>query len=106
MTRPKLTPFREAVLKRVEAIPSGAVLTYADISDRSRSHVGRAMDYLVRRVDDELGWHRVVKSDGSLSDKAMSGQRDRLRAERIGFLPDGRVNLDDFRWNESGFKPI
>ena len=106
MTRPDLTPFREAVLKRVEAIPPGGVLTYADISDRSRSHVGRAMEYLVRHVDDELGWHRVISSDGSLSDKAMSGQRDRLRAERIGFLPDGRVDLDQFLWTEPRFKPI
>ena len=106
MLRSTLTPFREAVLERVVAIPPSKVVTYADVSDRGRANVGSAMEYLVRRVDDELGWHRVVNSDGSLSGKAMSGQRERLRVEGVGFLPDGRVDLDHFRWTESRFKPF
>ena len=107
MTRPNLTPFREAVLLRVKDIPSGKVLAYADISDRSRANVGRAMEYLARDVDDGLGWHRVVNSDGSLSDRAMAGQRDRLLDDGVAFLPDGRrVDLDQFLWKERRLSPI
>ena len=52
MPRPNLTPFREGVLVRVKDIRSGKVLAYAGISDHSRANVGRALEYLVRHVDD------------------------------------------------------
>ena len=105
---PKLdsTKFREDVLKRVQEIPSGKVVTYGDLGDRKRANVGGAMAYLVDHVDAELPWHRVVKQDGRLSDRAMSGQRDRLLAEGIGFRPDGRVDLDLFEWKEHHWGPI
>ena len=64
------------------------------------------MAYLVDHVDVELPWHRVVKQDGRLSDSAMSGQRERLRAEGIEFHPDGHVDLDLFRSKEHQWGPV
>ncbi|MDE0343880.1 MAG: MGMT family protein [Deltaproteobacteria bacterium] len=95
-----MTKFREAVLERVKEIPSGRVVTYGDLGDRKRANVGGAMAYLVDNEDAEIPWHRVVKQDGRLSDRAMSGQRNRLRAEGITFDADGRVDLDRFQWKE------
>ena len=100
MHRPGLTKFRKDVFKRVNEIPSGRVVTYGDLGDRKRANVGRAMAYLVDNEDADLPWHRVVKQDGGLSDRAMSGQRNRLRTEGITFDAGGRVDLDLFRWKE------
>ena len=106
MPTPGLTKFREDVLKRVKEIPFGRVVTYGDLADRKLANVGGAMAYLVDHVDAELPWHRVVKQDGRLSDRAMSGQRDRLLAEGIGYHSDGRVDLDRYRWKEHHWGPI
>ena len=106
MPDPVLTKFREAVLKRVKEIPPGTVVTYGDIGDRKRANVGGAMVYLVDYEDAKLPWHRVIKQDGQLSDRAMSGQRDRLRAEGITFDADGHVNLDQYQWTEHHWGPI
>ncbi|MDE0368341.1 MAG: MGMT family protein [Gammaproteobacteria bacterium] len=106
MPSPRLTRFREAVLKRVQEIPSGMVVTYADLGDRKCANVGGAMTYLVDHEYAEIPWHRVVKKGGRLSDKGMSGQQDRLLAEGITFRPDGSVNLDLFEWKEHHWGPI
>lgn len=109
MNQPKLTKFREDVLVRLKCLsdaPPGKVVTYADISSSARSQVGGAMKYLVHQCDSELAWHRVVKSCGSLSDKAMPGQHERLLNDKVEFLDDGRVNLDRSHWKERPFKRI
>ena len=106
VSRPNLTEFRESVRKRVETIPYGKVVTYADIGGAACANVGAAMEYLVSHFDPELAWHRVVNTDGSLSNKAMYGQRDRLQAEGVSLLSKGRVELDRFRWTALPFKPI
>ena len=105
MSHPNMTPFREKVRKRVEEIPRGKVVTYADIGGPKLANLGGAMEHLVRHFDPELAWHRVVKSDRSLSDKAMDGQREQLRAEGVEFLTDGKVDRR-FLWTEPTFAPM
>ena len=106
MPRPKLTKFRANVLDRVKEIPFGKVVTYGDVGDRKRANVGGAMAYVVDHFDPDLPWHRVVKQDGCLSDRAIGGQRARLQAEKVGFHPDGRVDLQRFGWKERPWDPI
>ena len=106
MPSPKLTRFRENVLNRVKQIPRGKVATYGDVGDRKRANVGGAIAHIVEHFDPELPWHRVVKQEGWLSDRAMRGQRCRLRAEGVGFHPDGRVDLELFGWKEKPWGPI
>ena len=101
MSRPNMTEFRESVRKRVETIPPGRVLTYAEVGGRNLANVGGAMAHLVRHFDPELPWHGVVKSDGSLSKKTIDGQCDRLRAEAVEFLRDGRVDMGRFHWGDN-----
>ena len=106
MARPKLTPFREEVMSRVQLIPNAKVITYSEISRRSCANVGAALEHLVDHFDPRLPWHRVVNSDGSLSRRAMDGQKDKLTKEDVEFERDGRVKLRKHHWSEMPFEPI
>lgn len=104
----RLTEFQESVLGRVEKIPSGKVVTHADVGDRKCANVGRAMASMVDKGY-ELPWHRVVKRDRGhrcLSARVMGAQRDRLRREGVELSQDGRVDFNRFRWEEPGWGSI
>lgn len=76
----------ERIVRRVRAIPAGFVRTYGDIDPRAPRFVG----LVLATIDDDLPWHRVVRSDGSLA----KGRRQRalLVAEGIPMRGD-RVDL-------------
>jgi alkylated DNA nucleotide flippase Atl1 len=57
------------IVRLVRAIPEGFVRTYGDIEPRAPRLVG----HVLATVDDDLPWHRVVRSDGSLA----QGRRQR-----------------------------
>ncbi len=103
-----LSKFQENVLGRVEKIPCGKVVTHADVGDRKCANVGRALESMMDKGHDPP-WHRVVKRDRQprwLSAKVIGEQRDRLRKEGVELRPDGRVDLNLFRWKEPGWGPI
>jgi alkylated DNA nucleotide flippase Atl1 len=75
-----------AVRRRVEAIPEGFVRTYADVCPGAPRFTG----WVLREHGDDLPWHRVVRSDGTLAKGAR--QRALLEAEGIPFHA-GRVDL-------------
>ncbi len=87
----------------VAMIPSGCVAGYGWVADLA-GLPGRAR--LVARVlsrgsDDELPWHRVLRSDGSIAFAPRSAgfreQSRRLRAEGIA-VRKGRVDLSRHGW--------
>ncbi len=85
---------REAlIIERVRAIPEGFVRTYADIDRRAPRMVGRVL----ATTHEELPWHRVVRSDGTVP----MGERQhlRLRNEGVPFRGD-RVDLSQARLHE------
>jgi methylated-DNA-protein-cysteine methyltransferase-like protein len=48
---------------------------------------------------DKLPWQRVVMKDGSITGGAYADVRRALLAEEgVGFLPDGRVDMDSHVW--------
>ena len=50
----------------------------------------------MRHCPDDLPWHRVIRSDGSIAlGMYPEIQRGLLEAEGITFLPDGRVNMKE-----------
>lgn len=68
---------REAlILERVRAIPEGFVRTYGDIDPKAPRMVGRVL----ATTTEELPWHRVVRSDGTIP----KGERQRRRLRREG----------------------
>lgn len=97
--------FNDAVYELVRQIPEGRVASYGQIArlagrPRNARFVGFAL-----HVNPEPGvipCHRVVFQDGSLAPGFAFGgedeQRRLLQAEGIEFLPDGRVDMERFRW--------
>ena len=98
--------FYEAVYAAVLRIPAGRVATYGQIallagSPRASRIVGGALHR--NPSPGVIPCHRVVFRDGSLAPGFAFGgpqaQRAMLEAEGVGFLPDGRVQLDRYLWD-------
>lgn len=70
----------------MRAIPEGFVRTYGDIDPHAPRHVGQVL----ASSNEDLPWHRVVRSDGSLA----KGRRQAalLRAEGVPMRGE-RVDL-------------
>lgn len=95
--------FYEQVYDIVAKIPAGTVVTYGDIAKMlGRPRVARFVGYAMAASceTDDLPWHRVTFSDGKLWDNEWEAvQRDLLKAEGVGFTPDGRIDVKKYRWN-------
>jgi alkylated DNA nucleotide flippase Atl1 len=78
------------IVERVRAIPEGFVRTYGDIDPAAPRLVG----HVLATCDDDLPWHRVVRSDGT----APVGVEQLARLRREGVpLRGGRVDLSQAR---------
>ena len=97
--------FNDAVYEVVRQIPSGRVASYGQVArmvgrPRNARFVGYALH--VNPEPGAIPCHRVVFKDGSLSSGFAFGgeneQRRLLAKEGIGFLPDGRVDMERFCW--------
>ena len=78
------------IVERVRAIPAGFVRTYGDIDPAAPRLVGRVL----ATTGEELPWHRVVRSDGSIPMGAK--QRQLLGREGVPMRGD-RVDLAQAR---------
>lgn len=85
---------REAILRRVYAIPPGYVRTYGDVSPGAPRLAGYVLSSTSAR---DVPWHRVVRADGSLAKGAR--QRRLLEAEAVPFR-GGRVVLSRARLDD------
>jgi O-6-methylguanine DNA methyltransferase len=88
--------FKDAVLGVVSQIPSGKVLTYAQVAARAGNpKASRAVGSLMaKNQDKKIPCHRVVKSDGSIG--TYNGLRGKskemiLKKEGVEFLKNGKV---------------
>lgn len=80
----------ERIVAKIRAIPEGFVRTYGDI-DRAAP---RLVGHVLATTDEDVPWHRVVRSDGSV---AMGRRQLRLlRAEGVPLRGD-RVDLREAR---------
>ena len=79
------------IRKAIDSIPSGRVSTYKKIGQQVYRHdnAGQTVGNLIS--DEMEGWHRVVRSDRSLSKGAPRSQRACLEREGICFDPNGKV---------------
>ena len=80
----------DRIIARVRAIPAGFVRTYGDIDPHAPRLVGRVL----ATSDEEMPWHRVVRSDGSVA----NGRRQLalLRSEGVPIRGE-RVDLREAR---------
>lgn len=96
----KIDEMRPLVYQLVAAIPPGKVATYGQIAtlagmpQQSRL-VGRILSRLPAGT--RLPWHRVINSQGRISNPNRERQRERLASEGVT-LVNGRIRLADYQW--------
>ncbi len=97
--------FFNRVYDMVRQVPRGMVATYGQIAKlvdepRRARYVGYALH--VNPEPGDIPCHRIVFADGRLAEGfafgGLEAQRALLEAEGVGFLADGRVDLEAFRW--------
>jgi methylated-DNA-protein-cysteine methyltransferase-like protein len=95
------TSFFEQVYEIVAGIPFGKVATYGQIAHMLGHPRGaRAVGFAMAKCPDELPWQRVVMKDGSISGGAFAMIRlEELKAEGVGFLRNGKVDMDVYKWD-------
>ena len=95
----------DKIYETVKKIPKGYVSTYGDIAFAvGNPRLARVVGYALHANPDPEGipCYRVVTKDGRTSPAFAFGgadmQRALLEADGIGFLPDGRVDMEKYRW--------
>lgn len=91
---------RDRIWQIVHQIPPGKVATYGQIARLAGipSHsrlVGRILSRLPS--DTRLPWHRVINSQGKITNPNKAAQQERLEAEEITLI-NGRVSLRRYQW--------
>lgn len=94
-----MTPFSERVIKIIQSIPSGHVMTYGQIAKLAGNHRGARQ--VVRLLHSssakyELPWHRVVNAKGMIGmeeEQAKSIQQSLLEEESVVFDNKGKLDL-------------
>lgn len=100
-----MTPFTERVVRIIQSIPEGSVMTYGGIaraagSPRAARQVVRILHSMSRKY--KLPWHRVINARGMISlteDESASLQRLYLEGEGIGFDERGAVDLERYQYD-------
>jgi methylated-DNA-protein-cysteine methyltransferase-like protein len=94
--------FQEKVYRVVRRIPRGRVASYGMVALLAgRMGAARAVGRAMRDVPPNHGLpcHRVIKSDGSLTEAVFDGkQRAMLKREGVMFRKDGRVDMEQCEW--------
>src|SRR3954470_19725604 len=109
MKAAKGSPIFGRVHALVKAIPRGRVATYGQLSElieKRLTPVG--IGWALRGCGDEIPWHRVINSQGTISTKGESAelQRSLLEAEGVRFRGDGSVDLAACQWKRRPRLPL
>jgi len=91
------------VIETIRAIPRGTVVTYEQIAILAGAPNGaRQVSWVLNSCSraENLPWHRVVNSRGtiSLTGEGKLEQRMLLEAEGVQFDAEGRIDLNRFLW--------
>lgn len=92
--------FTEHVIKIIQAIPDGRVMTYGQIAKvAGKPRAARQVSWILHSMSGKykLPWHRVINAKGEISLKG-SEQRELLELEGVYFNKMGKVNLDTYLW--------
>ena len=100
-----MNDFSERVFQVVREIPRGKVTNYSFVAFAAGNpRASRGVGFVLHRNTDPVNTpcHRVVFKDGSLRKGYVFGgpdvQREKLEAEGVQFLPDGRVDMKACGW--------
>lgn len=103
-----MTSFTERVIKVIQSIPSGKVMTYGQIaraagSPRAARQVVRILHSMSEKYN--LPWHRVINSKGEIGfndEELFFTQKTLLEEEGIEFKSEKSVSLEQFQWKMDG----
>lgn len=103
-----MTSFTERVIKVIQSIPSGKVMTYGQIaraagSPRAARQVVRILHSMSEKYN--LPWHRVINSKGEIGindEELFFTQKTLLEEEGIEFKSEKSVSLEQFLWKMDG----
>jgi len=112
MDRLTLVNFQKEVWQIVSQIPAGKVATYGQLAalvkppatvaaDTYKAFAARWVGGAMATCPDDVPWHRVVNSQGKISDRPGSQQQRHL-LEMEGVVFDGKVKID---LHQFGWKP-
>lgn len=92
--------FTERVIRIIQDIPAGYVMTYGQVaatagSPRGARQVVRILHTMSKKH--KLPWHRIINAQGEIS-FTVKDQRELLEAEGIDFGLKGKVDLTIYRW--------
>ena len=91
---------KQEVWQIVNAIPSGNVATYGQIARLAGMPAkSRLVGTILRNLPpgSKLPWHRVINSQGKISNPTPQRQIERLESEGVVFL-NGRISLKHYQW--------
>jgi methylated-DNA-protein-cysteine methyltransferase-like protein len=97
--------FSDRAKQAITAIPRGTVATYGQIAACAGNHrASRQVAWLLHSSSrkDNLPWHRVINSRGSISLPIGGGfeeQKVLLEGEGVRVDERGRIDLSKFLWN-------
>jgi len=94
-------PFEEQVLRVVELIPHGRVMSYSDVAEYLGSRAPRAVGRVMAEAGDGVPWHRVLRADGTPAPHLADRQLALLAAEGVP-IRAGRVDMPRARWDGAG----
>jgi alkylated DNA nucleotide flippase Atl1 len=92
----------ERMLLVVEAVPSGCVITYGDLSELAGYGGPRTAGGVMAHHGSGVPWHRVVSAQGRVPDHLQPEAVARWRQESTPLVHAGdRVDLRTGRWHPS-----
>ena len=96
--------FYQRVIDIIKSIPAGKVATYGQIAAYAGNYrAARQVAFILHSSSrkENLPWHRVVNSKGSISLKPSHGyeiQKKLLKKEGIIFKKNNCIDLKRFQW--------
>jgi len=99
-----MTEFTKEIIKIIQSIPSGKVLTYGGVAMLAGNHqAARTVVWVLNsaHATHQLPWYRVINAKGEIALKGEGKelQQQLLEAEGVTFDAKGRIDLDIYRWN-------
>jgi methylated-DNA-protein-cysteine methyltransferase-like protein len=99
-----ITEFSDKAIQLILSIPEGKVATYGQIARLAgRPRAARRVAYLLNSSSDKykLPWHRVINSQGKVSERPGGGQKRQIKAlrkEGIKVDAKGGIDLNRYGW--------
>jgi methylated-DNA-protein-cysteine methyltransferase related protein len=99
-----MTSFTEKVVRIIQSIPPGKVMTYGQVASTAGSpRAARQVVRILHSMSDKynLPWHRVINTKGEIGfqdEEMFFTQKMLLQSEGIEFEDERKISLIRFLW--------